>query len=567
MNLQTDTTTCFKSENQLNQLNYPVNSLNLVDNKVALPLHIQNLEKALNLNTFLKQVHSFIDDKRDDKLNLSLSKQQSKDVKSSIYSFNKTGKNKNWLKNILIDNSDESDDDLDKEVDELLKIRKNFKRTTHKQANQFNSNLSSNLLSLNDSIPLSSLFKNERQCKSTIKKRPTTSKKKVVKGGDLNNSNHKLDDKFNERFDERLKDEFIEKSHQMTCYFEASLNHSKISSNKNDNDLIETSCLDSKLDDYKYECSLADDILQSESNMNDFVNSFLTNMNDQIVYSHQLPDEIFETEEEMSNGFQSYDLNKLIDEPMVECVKEHQQANQLLQTANQLVDIKIKQELHENIPCLVNEQPIKLTEPSIKLIEPISVNNKLITEIIVKPSDQATDSINSTVNDSNVITTLNASTIPDYSTIATTAIKTIDSSDVIKLSKIIVKKKEKLSNKGLLELEPEQIQQKRRKLWSTIVKKEIPKAYKMRLINRKEVLNNCKKLAACCQKERKNVIVPKLNRERSKKSNKEMATYKRNEETVIRQLLPNIPKLEMSNNTKPIIIGESVQEMKLSSLL
>lgn len=51
-------TSMFKTDNQLN---YPVN---LVDNKVALPLHIQNLEKALNLNSFLKQVHSLIDDKR-----------------------------------------------------------------------------------------------------------------------------------------------------------------------------------------------------------------------------------------------------------------------------------------------------------------------------------------------------------------------------------------------------------------------------------------------------------------------------------------------------------------------
>lgn len=60
MNLHSETS-LFKTDNQLNQLNYPVS---LVDNKVALPIHIQNLEKALNLNSFLKQVHSLIDDKR-----------------------------------------------------------------------------------------------------------------------------------------------------------------------------------------------------------------------------------------------------------------------------------------------------------------------------------------------------------------------------------------------------------------------------------------------------------------------------------------------------------------------
>ena len=61
MNLHSEAS-LFKSDNQLNQRNYPVS---LVDNnKVALPLHIQNLEKALNLNSFLKQVHSLIDDNR-----------------------------------------------------------------------------------------------------------------------------------------------------------------------------------------------------------------------------------------------------------------------------------------------------------------------------------------------------------------------------------------------------------------------------------------------------------------------------------------------------------------------
>lgn len=69
MNLQTDTT-CFNET----QLNYP--AVNLVDNKVALPLHIQNLEKALNLNTFLKQVHSLIDDKRWVICSLTFLKQQ-----------------------------------------------------------------------------------------------------------------------------------------------------------------------------------------------------------------------------------------------------------------------------------------------------------------------------------------------------------------------------------------------------------------------------------------------------------------------------------------------------------
>lgn len=119
---------------------------------------------------------------RDEKLNLTISKQQSKDIKSSIYSFNKTGKNKNWLKNILIDNSDESDsDEIGQQVDQLLKIRKNYKKTNK---SQFSTGLGSNLLSLNDSIPLNTLFKNEKTCKSQLKKKKTTtnSKKKLKSG-------------------------------------------------------------------------------------------------------------------------------------------------------------------------------------------------------------------------------------------------------------------------------------------------------------------------------------------------------------------------------------------------
>ena len=100
-----------------------------------------------------------------------------------MYSFNsKSSKNKNnWLKNILIDNSDESDDDIEQSVQELLKIRKSYKNKqpdwSTKPTNKLNSNLSSTILSLNDSVPLNSLFKNDKQFK--CKKQKTTSRKKL----------------------------------------------------------------------------------------------------------------------------------------------------------------------------------------------------------------------------------------------------------------------------------------------------------------------------------------------------------------------------------------------------
>ena len=108
-----------------------------------------------------------------------------------MYSFahSKTAKNKNnWLKSILIDNSDESDDeDIGQSVQQLLKIRKykNKKQSMDgwpaKQDAKIGSSLSSNILSLNDSVPLSSLFKSEKSCKSQIKKQKT-SKKKLKSG-------------------------------------------------------------------------------------------------------------------------------------------------------------------------------------------------------------------------------------------------------------------------------------------------------------------------------------------------------------------------------------------------
>lgn len=138
----------------------------------------------MNLNLTRMSSH------RDDKISLTLNKQQSKDVKSSMYSFNhnKAAKGKNgWLKNILIDNSDESDnEDIGQSVQQLLKIRKykNKKQSADGWSGKPDAkigSLSSNILSLNDSVPLSSLFKSEKSCKSQIKK-PKTSKKKLKSG-------------------------------------------------------------------------------------------------------------------------------------------------------------------------------------------------------------------------------------------------------------------------------------------------------------------------------------------------------------------------------------------------
>lgn len=451
-------------------------------------------------------------------------------------------------------------------------------------------------------------------------------------------------------------------SYALNSYFEPTLNskpNDSYSLKKDYSDelhqLDSTSCLEASklLDDCKYETTLADEMmLHSESNMNDFVNSFLTNMNDQIIYSNQLPDEIFETEEEISNGFHDNDYDLLNDnvasntlaahceppplnEPPTGAVRsgsreaaaesgEPKQMNGTIEDCDDELNGNLGEHLSENLNynCGANEhanrdltsnsnsnpnsnsnevqiekdrtenaddhesepspierqnetyptsdQPTDSRQANLTKISPINLINSTTpinsinlanlvdstmdaTTTISAPIISASLPVNliSSLHNSTTTTNLNgpassgstslasSTTLPNPVTLSNCPSKVIEPADAIvngALSKPIAKKK--VAGKALLaELEPEQMQNKRKKLWSSIAKKDIPKAYKSRLTNRKDVLNNCKKLAQCCQKERNSVLVPKLNRERSKKSNKEIATYwklnKRNENNAL----------------------------------
>lgn len=338
-------------------------------------------------------------------------------------------------------------------------------------------------------------------------------------------------------------------------YFEPILNHSKDDfsckqdsfylvkknySTDNEINLIQgTACLESKLlDDIKYESALTDEILPTESNMNDFVNSFFTNMNDQIVYSNQLPDEIFETEEEeISNGFQSqYDLNKLQSNKPIKETSITDQFNQtnllpattvnLLNTVN-TVNPPIVESLNDK--TIVDNQIKELTP--IELSESINLESKEED----KKDKQNLVQLNSTkptINISlNAPITITATSASNKTT--ATLHKPIEETNesIAKLTKLH-KKKDKSSKSILESQDPEQIQNKRKKVWLSIVKKDIPKAHKSRLLNRKDYLNNCKKLAQICQKE----SGPRLHKDKrnhnKKTAKKEIVTYfklKRNE--------------------------------------
>ena len=415
-------------------------------------------------------------------------------------------------------------------------------------------------------------------------------------------------------------------SFALNAYFEPTLNskaNDSYSLKKDYSDELDTaSCLEANklLDEIKYE-TLADEMmLNNESNMN-FVNSYLS-INDQIVYSNQLPDEIFETEEEeTSNGFYDKDYDLLNDKPTNHANSEPPNDRVVCSSSKEepvepgeskmingtIEDGGLSSNLGERLPENLNfnlnatnqmNNQMNLTSNSNGNSNSNLNSNLNSNEVKVEPNrterqdaqssprstdppvDQPdgqhlTNTINlissttpiNSINLANLVDSTMASTIsaPIISTaslpligslhntngpvlsgpttltatsttlsLPSTAIlsnssKLIEPGDPIvngALSKTIAKKK--LTSKTLLaELDPEQIQNKRRKLWSLIAKKDIPKAYKSRLLNRKDLLNNCKKLAQCCQKERNCVIgIPKLNRERSKKSNKETyATY------------------------------------------
>ncbi|XP_054155002.1 chromatin-remodeling ATPase INO80-like [Oppia nitens] len=86
---------------------------------LAKPLCLQRLERALRLDGLVAQLERTLNDKSLDKeINTTVSKQQSKAVKTRIYNLSKVKKNKKWLKNILLDKTDDdSSDNLDIESD------------------------------------------------------------------------------------------------------------------------------------------------------------------------------------------------------------------------------------------------------------------------------------------------------------------------------------------------------------------------------------------------------------------------------------------------------------------
>lgn len=87
-----------------------------LDENIALPLHLQRLENALSVDTFVRQVQSFVAPSNNTSNNESagnLSKQHLRTIKTRLYNLSKVKKPKKWIKDILLDKSDSSDSDLE----------------------------------------------------------------------------------------------------------------------------------------------------------------------------------------------------------------------------------------------------------------------------------------------------------------------------------------------------------------------------------------------------------------------------------------------------------------------
>ncbi|KAI1309037.1 hypothetical protein HDE_00239 [Halotydeus destructor] len=155
--------------------------------KLAKPIHLQRLEKALSLNLLVRQVESCIGNKSDlikpeDSLLVPLSKQTTRNLKSRVYNVSKVKKSKKWLKNILLEKSSSEDSDqedgtgnLNESLQEMLNFHKlSLKAKKSSENRTMFREYSSSLLASELNISETNLepVKRKRPAKSKPKKRP-----------------------------------------------------------------------------------------------------------------------------------------------------------------------------------------------------------------------------------------------------------------------------------------------------------------------------------------------------------------------------------------------------------
>lgn len=268
------------------------------------------------------------------------------------------------------------------------------------------------------------------------------------------------------------------------------------------------------LDDITYDPTLPDEILQGESNMIEDNPRFIgcTNIADEIVYSNQLPDEIFDTEEE--------------DE--AEVVVQEEYFSSLPPISNQNVAFdpqpapveELKIEIIQSLPIADPTQKSPSSPREQPCLPPLSpkVDQRSASPKLEQQQHPLSPKVEQLLPSP-------TSDPPQLSPKMIEQQRPISPKDEPQERSKEKKEKHSSFSSSSNKTEKKSIEAlnaKRRRLWVTIARKEIPKAHKQKLTIRKEMLNSCKKLANMCYKERKSVLnVAKSKDNRPKKISKE----------------------------------------------
>ena len=222
----------------------------------------------------------------------NISKQQLKATKTRIYNLSKVKKNKKWLKNILLDKSDSSESDLESEqqADECIRDMIRFHQLQKKTRKEFESNPQAkqyqnySLSLLASQSQTSSLLSSNANLVSSPSKKTSKSKSKKSKSIVISATETRVKNEPNSSFASIITSQVD--STNVNVNLKANLNESSLK-------------IEKLLDENKYDTTLPDDILQTESSSMPFPDPLSSSstfkLNENVT--SQLPDEIFDTEE------------------------------------------------------------------------------------------------------------------------------------------------------------------------------------------------------------------------------------------------------------------------------
>jgi len=310
--------------------------------RLAKPLHLQRLERALRIDHLLRQVESFLDDPADEPLLVPLHKGQIRTLKTRAYNLSKVTKSKKWLKSVLLDKSDsdsdfgddfsnyQNEDEEDESIEDMIRyanMRKHVKKgmlgveddlfgELKVQSNPYKSYSASIISSSSVSKPPNSPSKTATLTDGKAKK-PRKTNSKTPSRKKVSSSSAVLPP-IAASTSTTLTNAGIQRSHSLDSApatlpdsisitpipILGSIGASSLPSSSASSisvsvceDPIKRFKADKLLDEIPYDMTLPDEILQSESsNEADGPPSCTRSLNDEVVYTNKLPVDIFDTE-------------------------------------------------------------------------------------------------------------------------------------------------------------------------------------------------------------------------------------------------------------------------------